>query len=894
MKINYKNIILLTLILFVFSSCKVKVANRNIDKGIFEIQNVSDDSLYSLNGNWEFYYQNFIAPDKFKNYSTDTVQYQKVPDDWTNYKINGKTINKFGNGTYHLRIIAPKGNVYALKMNRIYTAYKLWVNDTLLMSLGTLGNDEKTSTANARPVIVSFNATSDTNDVVIHVSHYHYAKAGLTEECFLGNPETIYKVQENEIMLAFVIFGAYILIGISFLITAIAARRGRILNLSFSLIIIFNILYQLLNKQGYFLYYVPNINFELMTTLCVLSHYLQLLFIIIFTYLLFKKENPFFKPIIYSSGAITLFLIMLVIFAEMKYFDQINSIFAVTYIITNAYFLIKIPILAIKGNRKAKTLAVGYGIYMVALTNELLNVFDVIDSVSFMEFGKAAIILTNAVVLLAVNTFYERDSYKSKLLNSDKVDEIKKYFYELSSFDLLGMVKILSKELEIGTICVYTSAKKGLNCDVLYENGIEKISYLREPIKYKLDTSFFDVFDDNSEDIIIKDNYLIARLNDKTGSRKFVYFENIKDVELLKGALVVLQYEISLFVENYIIYNKERNLSINFDDILEKSTTKLKDQQDEIIEQEEKLNVKYDEIEKTKKEVDKLNQISLTKNIELEKNIELIQKYNDDILVQKEKLDKNINAVRDNLRYSKAVHEALIGVIEKNIDVDYFKFSCPKRIISGDFFFAKKTGDNLLFLLLDIHYTDTIALFFTSYLYSILEDVSNSGQQKIFEHLDIFIKKVKINYFNTFGKNNEVRDFSFFIGVLKNNGELTYCAEDIFVHSINKDNITVLSKPGKDKITVNIDTIEQKNYPVKKHTLNNKDRLYLQTDGFCNQPRKSDGEMFGYTRMEQMLTNLVKYELSENAGIVEKIYLEWKKENKQIDDYLILGYDFKL
>ncbi len=124
---------------------------------------------------------------------------------------------------------------------------------------------------------------------------------------------------------------------------------------------------------------------------------------------------------------------------------------------------------------------------------------------------------------------------------------------------------------------------------------------------------------------------------------------------------------------------------------------------------------------------------------------------------------------------------------------------------------------------------------------------------------------------------------------MNDNGQLEYCAEDVFAHVVNPQKTVTLSKVFENINERNREKIENTGYQIKTHNLKKSDRLYLQTDGFFKQINKQNNEMFGYERTEKLITELGKYDLKENKDIVEKKYLEWKQNTEQIDDYLILG-----
>ncbi len=886
MKQKYINIIIITLVLFATAGCKVEKETKEIQKAIFEIQNIENDKVYSLAGDWEFYHNNFIAPEAFHNYSSDTVQYQHVHSDWEDYIVNNKQIDAHGYGTFHLKVILPKDNdVYALKINRIYTSYKLWINDTLLVEKGVTGKNAENTVVAITPEVVPFRASQDTNNIVIQVSNFEYKKGGIAKPAYIGKIEAISHQGEENLVLMFIFLGTYLLSAIYLLLTSLVYAKSRLANLFFSLMIILNTLFQMANGELYITYFFPNLSWDTLMLLDYFGNYGQTIFTFLALYFIFKHEKIYSKIIITPLISLLIILDLSILVIPTVYYGYTQAIFFVILWLLSFYSVFIIGKLAFKKNRKARLLFIGYGIFLITSLHDTLLHFNLINSITLLNFGSLAFTLFYTIIL-SLNSFTVRENYGKTLRNSEKLDGIQKHFFKVRSFDLLRFLEILAEELKIKEISVFVKIDGKYKCEATYIDGKEDISYLSKPIEYKLEPTFFEQFENSSKNLIATDEYLVCKINEPNGHKKYIYFENIENIDLATSVIGVLEYEISLAIENYITYYTEKNLNTNFDQILDSRIEQIKSQKEELLTQENNLAIKYEEIIVAKKKVEELNNISLEKVRKLQSNIESIEQINKKVLEQKDIISKNIKVVNENLKYSNRIHNILVGIITRSIDISYCKYTTSKQIISGDFLYIKEIDEKLLILLVDIGYHDTIALFFTSYIFSLLSDITRAKEDDLINNPDNFVKFLKNNYVKALGFQENLKNFSHFMAIMDNAGLMKYCSQDIIAHVVSDENLIDLSA-----IQTSNDNKFTQQYVVKKFNFKENDRLYLQTDGLLRQLNPEMKE-FGSERIEKLVLELAKHDIKENQTIVEKTLNEWKKEAAQVDDYLIFGYDF--
>jgi hypothetical protein len=173
-----------------FLSEVVTAQNVYARKGFLNLRQWDfEQSPIPLNGEWEFYMSELIAPQDFRDHAKSPQDYIDFPATW-NKRSKGRNPGD-GYATYHLKVVVDPRASLALELPHFYSNYSVWINSMLIASNGTVGSTEKTSKPQWLPQTVSFNAGTDTLDIVIQASNFHHAKGGVREPLLLGDSQKL-------------------------------------------------------------------------------------------------------------------------------------------------------------------------------------------------------------------------------------------------------------------------------------------------------------------------------------------------------------------------------------------------------------------------------------------------------------------------------------------------------------------------------------------------------------------------------------------------------------------------------------------------------------------------------------------------------------------------------
>ena len=65
--------------------------------------------------------------------------------------------------------------------------------------------------------------------------------------------------------------------------------------------------------------------------------------------------------------------------------------------------------------------------------------------------------------------------------------------------------------------------------------------------------------------------------------------------------------------------------------------------------------------------------------------------------------------------------------------------------------------------------------------------------------------------------------------------------------------------------------------------------LYMFSDGYADQFGGNDGSKFKTKNFKNLLLDINRYSMEEQARIPDKTHLEWKGKHSQLDDILVMG-----
>lgn len=181
-------------------------------KGLMNLETYpfEQNGIVPLDGEWEFYWKQWLHPADFRDAFGPDPHYMEVPSDWGKHDLDGKKLSREGYGTYRLIIQFPEGeagHMKAIYMPEVATAYTIWINGKQAASTGQVGKNKDEMIPKSYPRVLYFQPDTAQVELVIQVSDFYQRKSGIVDSVLMGNPEAIALLRDQRVALEMVIIG---------------------------------------------------------------------------------------------------------------------------------------------------------------------------------------------------------------------------------------------------------------------------------------------------------------------------------------------------------------------------------------------------------------------------------------------------------------------------------------------------------------------------------------------------------------------------------------------------------------------------------------------------------------------------------------------------------------
>ena len=880
MKHLYLQYLFFILLIFRILSPSAVYAQTFVQKGIIDLSEIdlNNETIY-LNGEWEFYNKKLYTPTDFNNNKVNKPLMIPVPGLWNNLIDTDSNSGK-GFGTYRIKITSlKKGYIYALNINRIQSAYKIWINDKLIKSEGIVGSYKAEGKPKWSSSEIIFKVNKTSADIVLQVSNFHHKKGGIEKHISFGSVENILDNSWNNLAIDLFLLGVFIIMA-AYHFGMFIFRRNDKTNLFFALTLIFTGIFSSIDGEILIMKIFPNLNWEILMKSNYISNYLRLLFFVLFIYFSFKNELSKIFSITISiliSG-----IIIFVLVTPASIYSNTLIIFLVLTSISLFYLLYG----QIKAFFKKKPGTIysflGILILLFTATNDILKEYQIIETISLSTFGIFIFIIFHSYLISVQNA----NSYKTIKNITDLLviqGKIKDALFSAKSYNLESPLKALSEAIdadrslllifeENNWVVTNEYLKKDntvKNMKVNVFSGIENIFFSSKIVKKTIAEGKY-IFKKLNKDIIAKDSTYLKNSNItslftypliKEGSiQSLLYIENYSEKpkfeKLSVDILQAIMPQILVFMENYTSYNK---LNI-FNEELE----------NKVIETATKIETSSRELKILRSEIEK-------QNISIEE--------------KKQKLEKQNQEINDGNRYAKKIQTAFLPNEEeiKKVFPESFILNKPKAFLSGDFYWFSQLNE-----------TESIYIAVDSTGHGVSGALMSIIGHEIINDVILFQKnKSPKIILNTIQKEFEERvaeydqDSGYDLSIVYYNSETSqviYSGAQNPLYLVKNDRLleyraTPISIGAKD----NNEKIKKRYFANSRVNVSKGDMLYIFSDGYIDQIGHETNRKFMKSKFIALIKSMHKEKTEIQKEKLLDTFSKWKGEEQQTDDILIIG-----
>ncbi len=261
-----------------------------------------------------------------------------------------------------------------------------------------------------------------------------------------------------------------------------------------------------------------------------------------------------------------------------------------------------------------------------------------------------------------------------------------------------------------------------------------------------------------------------------------------------------------------------------------------------------------------------------------------------EVELQKEEIIRQRDEITDSIFYAKHIQTAVSPSKEfiDNILDDYFILDLAKGIVSGDFYWISENDEKIIVAVADCTGHGVPGAFMSMMGILFLNKIVN--EENIIKPNEI-LDSLKNNVISSLHQNGNTRETSdgmdiSLITIDKQNNFLEYTGANNSIYLIRNNEFTEIYP---DKMPIGIYHETDKKFSYQKIEIQSGDMIYLYTDGYIDQFGGEKEKKYMFNKFREILLSIHNYPLEYQKEKLETEHKEWKKNNEQVDDILIMG-----
>jgi len=584
----FSNFRLTLLFLFLFSNCFPFISKLEmpiVKQGVLDISgwDFEEKDSIQLNGDWEFYWNEFISPkENPESLHNKRTGYLRPGIIWDGHEVNGRLLQGTGYATYKVSILFPEssiGTLFGLKFNTTGgPAYKIFMNETLIGEFGKVGTTKDTMVATRIADLVWFTVTQKKMDLIIQISNFHHASGTFWYPPYLNTFKQIsFQSKRKQAVDAF-LFGSIFIMGLYHLSFYIYRRKDKS-SLAFGLFCL-SISLHIINVNEVFMYaFFPDISYR------VAHAFLVIFYLLVPLYLFFLRSlfpNDFSKRIIQIIWVISSLEYLFAVFAPTEIGTIIEGKSLLFLLLFLSYTLFGITRAVYKRRNDSFLIFFSNLIIVISAFNDVLSMYNFLRTPITMSYAIFTFILIQSIILSRhfSKAFADVEHLSEELTNTNETLELtvelrtsqfkeekqkaedanlwKDKFITLVSHDLrsplssiLGLIRLIQEDKKL-TQEEQTGFLK--QSEIMLLNAISNVKHLLNLSRFNsgvLNIEYSD-FDIHSIAVDLFDDFQMEL------ERKNVNFQNlIPEDTILTADEKIVQEILRNLILNAIKFNKE-------------------------------------------------------------------------------------------------------------------------------------------------------------------------------------------------------------------------------------------------------------------------------------------------------------------------------------------------
>ncbi len=268
-----------------------------------------------------------------------------------------------------------------------------------------------------------------------------------------------------------------------------------------------------------------------------------------------------------------------------------------------------------------------------------------------------------------------------------------------------------------------------------------------------------------------------------------------------------------------------------------------------------------------------------------QKQKRIIESQKDQVEEQRSLLSDRNKKITDSIVYAKRIQSAILppSRLIKDYLNEAFVLYKPKDVVAGDFYWLNKVQDTVYFAAADCTGHGVPGALVSVVCNSALN--RSIGEYKLKQPGEILNKTREIVIEEFEKADEEVKDgMDIALCALEGN-KLQYAGANNPLWLIRNGDLQII-RANKQPIGMHV---RHENFTTHDIKLEKGDSIYVFTDGFADQFGGPKGKKFKIKALQETLLAIHQKPMVEQKAHLEKVFMDWKGREEQVDDVCVLG-----
>lgn len=270
-------------------------------------------------------------------------------------------------------------------------------------------------------------------------------------------------------------------------------------------------------------------------------------------------------------------------------------------------------------------------------------------------------------------------------------------------------------------------------------------------------------------------------------------------------------------------------------------------------------------------------------------NVQLQEAFN--LIEEKNKvIEKSSLMITDSITYAKRIQDAVLPASKEIADMlsdDFFILYKPSQIVSGDFYWCSSQQQKIIFVVADCTGHGVPGAFMSMIGNTLLNEIVNERKITSPGEIAKLLDQKIVHALHQHSESGQYDGMDISICCIdKEKKEIHYTGAHHSMYIYDEH----LQKIKGDPYSIGgAQHLNSKKFTSRTIAYKQSMRLYLLTDGYCDQSGGEERKRFTSRKFENLLEEIQSMNMMQQQLKLEATFDEWKGSTKQRDDVLVVG-----